>query len=840
MHRDPSVVLLRCLTQRFLFSFSSSFYCRRALSSTPQPPSPLLTLSPAVTAALQARKAVVALESTIITHGMPYPTNLQTARDVEALVVAGGAIPATIAILDGRLCVGLTPAQLEALAKEGPARAIKCSLRDLPWALASNAWGATTVASTLHIAKLANISVFVTGGVGGVHRGAEQTMDVSADLLELGRVPGMAVVCAGVKSILDISKTLEVLETQGVPVISYQTDAFPAFFTPDSGLRAPARVDSPGEVARMLQASIDARLRSSILVAVPNPVPAASAATQAAIEEALREAEVRGLAGKEVTPFLLQRVNEATGGASLKANIELIKNNARVGTAIAVALAEEKEEERRMEGGLMGKGQARGQGASGEWEVSYSSSASSLPASASASRSSPSPSQASPPPPAVVVVGGAVLDLVGSPKPASNDDHNDVKQQVQRLERGTSSPGIIRQKEGGVARNVAEGLTRLGVSTALVSTVAQDPAGAALVASLRALGPLLHLDCSNGNNEVELFYQAPHPAHRTASCLVALDEAGDLVAAVADMDIFTDCLTPQRVVAGLDAAAEAANIAGTSSTGERSSSCHSPSLALVVSDGNLAVPAFRALATACASRGLPLLFEPTSASKALLPLQARVLHLVSLMTPNLRELDVLAKALREEGGGRETGSHHEVVELEEHLIKALRDGSGGVSAEEEVMQLLRPNIDRVLVGMTDGVGVGAADGFQRKSNVEGWKGEKHLLVTLGKHGLVWASVSAAPNANKATKTRRDINIKYLPIPGGQAVEAMADCTGAGDTLVAGIVAALVRAVERGMEGALEMGLAAAIQSVQVNEAVPKHLTWEGLQATVARGRGKEF
>eukprot|EP00624_Nannochloropsis_granulata_P004293 evm.model.NODE_31514_length_16249_cov_62.452766.3 len=765
---------------------------------------------------------------------MPYPTNCQTARDVEALVVAGGATPATIAILDGRLCVGLTPAQLEALAKEGPARAIKCSLRDLPWALATKAWGATTVASTLHVANLANIRVFVTGGVGGVHRGAEQTMDVSADLLELGRVPGMAVVCAGVKSILDISKTLEVLETQGVPVVSYQTDAFPAFFTPDSGLRAPARVDSPKEVAQMLQASVDARLPSSILVAVPNPVPAASAATQAAIEEALLEAEVRGLAGKEVTPFLLQRVNEATGGASLKANIELIKNNARVGTAIAVALAEEEEEERRMQGGLVGKGGGGGQGASGEWGVSYSSSASSLPPVASASRSSQCPSQASTPPPQVLVVGGAVLDLVGSPKPASHDDQNNIMQRIQRLERGTSSPGIIRQKEGGVARNVAEGLTRLGVSTALVSAVAQDPAGAALLASLRALGPLLHLDGNNSDGKGELFYQAPYPAHRTASCLVALDGAGDLVAAVADMDIFTDCLTPQRVLAGLDTAAQAA----VAFTGEKSSAFPSSSLAVVVSDGNLAVPAFQALATACASRGLPLLFEPTSASKALLPIQARVLHHISIMTPNLGELGVLAEALRE--GGRKEGSHLEVVEeLEGHLVEALRGGRGEGPADEEVVRLLRSDVERVLVGMTGGAGEGAADDVQSKSYVKGWKGEKHLLVTLGKHGLVWASVSAASNSDKTPKKRRDISIRYLPIPGGQAVETMADCTGAGDTLVAGMVAALVRAVEGGMEGALEVGLAAARESVQVNEAVPKHLTWEGLQAAVAGDREKE-
>ena len=722
---------------------------RRALASSHPlpPPPPICTLSPAVAAALAARQPVVALESTIITHGMPFPANLTTAQDVEALVRAGGATPATIAVMDGRLCVGLTAAQLEALARQGRKRAIKCSRRDLAWALATRTWGATTVAATMHVAHLAGIRVFVTGGIGGVHRGAEQTMDVSADLLELGRVPGMAVVCAGVKSILDIAKTLEVLETQGVPVVSYGTDAFPAFFTPDSGLRAPARVDSPPEVAALLQAAVAARLPSSVLVAVPNPSPVGAQVIQGAIDAALAEAEAQQLAGKDVTPFLLKRVNEVTGGSSLQANIELIKNNAKVGTAIAVALAAAEP-----------LGRPAATAAGGAHSTSFSSSSSSSP----------------PPPPKVLVVGGAVLDTVGRPSPAHP-----------RLEPGSSTPGIVQQKEGGVGRNVAEGLTRLGVPTALVSAVAHDAAGTTLLGSLRALGPLLHL---------EGLSQAPAPAYRTATCLVALDGRGDLVTAVADMDIFAACLTPERVASAVSS---------------------SEALAMVVCDGNLSPAAFQALAKTCNTRHLPLLFEPTSVAKAALPLEAQALQWVDLMKPNLKELGRLAAVL--DGKAKEEDAH---VELEQHLLEAVRAEGTGNLAEKEMLRVLRPALERVLVAMT------------APGSSAGWRGEKHLLVTLGKHGLVWAAapcgfVVGEEGTSGSRGKALHIQAKYVPVHGLTPVEAMADCTGAGDTLVAGVVAALVRG-ESSMERALGVGLAAARESVQVAEAVPKGLSWEKL------------
>lgn len=816
-----------------------------------------LRLCSAVQAALAAHKPVVALESTIITHGMPYPTNLQTAREVEKIVSAGGATPATIAVMDGHCCVGLSPSQLEALAREGPERAIKCSRRDLSWALMTRSWGATTVASTLHIAHLAGIRVFVTGGVGGVHRGAEETLDISADLMELGRVPNMAVVCAGVKSILDIEKTLEVLETQGVPVVGYRTDTFPAFFTPDSGLGAPCRVDSPEEVAGMLEASLSARLPGSILVAVPNPAPAEASATQGAIEEALHAAETMGLRGQAVTPFLLERVNKATGGGSLRANIELVKNNARVGTEIAVAIAAQEE------GGMSRNGGGRGIGAmegreGGRKAAGMAEQRQSLPSTQASKPTASPPSRAPSFPPRVLVVGGAVMDVVGSPGSdygaswtgGSEKHPRSLDARLERLEPGSSTPGRVRQKEGGVARNVAEGLARLGVPTAFLSVVAQDPAGAALASSLRALAPPLLLEC--GHEDV-LLYQAPGPGHRTASCLVALDGGGELVAAVADMAIFRDYLTPERVVAGLETAAALAE-AQKGGEMEPPAGAHQASLGphaaplLVVSDGNLSIAAFKALAHACASRGLPLLFEPTSVSKACLPLQAGALHITSLITPNLKELGRLAHSIRE--GRREGATEGDMAweRLEQDVVAVFGKRSSGERVEREVVTRLQADVEVVLGAMADEGerSVGREKEGENSSASPGWMGEKHVLVTMGPRGLVWASCrredegeaaqEGGPGGRRGAKAKRGaIEMRYFAVPGATPVERMVNCTGAGDTFVAGLVAALVRGSERGMGGAVAVGLAAARESVQVEEAVPRHMTWEGLTARVGAG-----
>lgn len=296
---------------------------------------PLLDIHPEVAAALAERRPVVALESTIISHGMPWPQNAETALAVEAEVRAHGAVPATIAIIDGRLKAGLAQDQIELLGRSGHEVA-KVSRRDMAALVARGGTGATTVAATMIVAALAGIRLFATGGIGGVHRGAETSFDISADLQELARTP-VAVVCAGAKSILDLGLTLEYLETHGVPVIGYRTDRLPAFFSRDSDFGVDRRLDDPAEIARLLHAQWTLGFAAGVVVA--NPIPAAHALPRdtidRAIAQALADAAAQGIGGKAATPFLLAKVNELTGGVSLAANIQLVLNNARLAAAIA-------------------------------------------------------------------------------------------------------------------------------------------------------------------------------------------------------------------------------------------------------------------------------------------------------------------------------------------------------------------------------------------------------------------------------------------------------------------------------------------------------------------------
>jgi pseudouridine-5'-phosphate glycosidase len=302
----------------------------------------LISPAPEVAQALAGGRPVVALESTIISHGMPYPENLRTARAVEQVVRDHGAVPATIALVGGRVCAGLDDAALELLARPvdgGPAVA-KASRRDLAALVAARATAGTTVAATMHLAHRAGIGVFATGGIGGVHRGAETSFDVSADLIELGTTP-VTVVCAGAKSILDLPKTLEVLETHGVPVIGVGTDEFPAFFSRSSGLPVGHRVESAAHLAALVRAHRALGLTGGILVAHPIPAGDALEAAEigAVVDRALRDADAAKITGKDVTPFLLARVNELSGGRSLAANVALIRANAAFAADLAVALA---------------------------------------------------------------------------------------------------------------------------------------------------------------------------------------------------------------------------------------------------------------------------------------------------------------------------------------------------------------------------------------------------------------------------------------------------------------------------------------------------------------------
>ena len=299
-----------------------------------------MDISEEIQDSIKEKGPVVALESTIISHGMPFPQNLETALEVESIIRKEGAIPATIAVVEGRIKIGLSNLELEQFAQG--TKTVKVSSRDLPLALSQKQDGGTTVAATMICARMAGISIFVTGGIGGVHRGSEKTMDISGDLMELSRT-NVAVVCAGIKSILDIPRTLEYLETQGVPVIGYRTDEFPAFYTTTSGYSVQSRINTAEEIARCMKVKWELGLEGGMVIA--NPVLREDAMDEEVIEEAitksLKEASEKGIDGKAVTPFLLERISQLTDGESLKTNIALVCNNALLGARIASAYGHE-------------------------------------------------------------------------------------------------------------------------------------------------------------------------------------------------------------------------------------------------------------------------------------------------------------------------------------------------------------------------------------------------------------------------------------------------------------------------------------------------------------------
>ncbi|KAH8374353.1 hypothetical protein KR200_007885 [Drosophila serrata] len=389
-----------------------------------------IVLHPEVRQALQLHKPVVALESTIITHGMPMPENVTTALAVEEQVRCHGAVPATIGILDGRIKVGLTREELTTLAEKPRDQVIKCSRRDLPFVVARKQSGGTTVAATMIIAHRVGIKVFATGGIGGVHRDGQESLDVSADLTELGRTP-VAVVCSGVKSILDIPRTLEYLETQGVCVASYMSSGgiFPDFYTRDSGCTVPYDLGSAQEAAKLLQSWQELQMQSGVLIGVPIPEEFAAdkAKIEAAIQEATAQAKAQGVSGKEVTPFLLAAIAKITRGSSLKSNIALIKNNAKVAAQIAASLS----------------------------EISSRSGA------ASASGIGKKP----------LVVGASILDLSFT----VDDQKRDVKLD------GATYSAVAKQAAGGVGRNIAEGIYKLYGDVNLISAVGNDQMGHTLL-----------------------------------------------------------------------------------------------------------------------------------------------------------------------------------------------------------------------------------------------------------------------------------------------------------------------------------------------------------------------
>ncbi|KAJ1886892.1 hypothetical protein LPJ66_009400 [Kickxella alabastrina] len=555
--------------------------------------SPYIRLSPRVKEALDNGEPVVALESTIISHGMPYPQNVETARLVEGIIAKHGSTPATIALIDGKINVGLGEEELERLGKSGKL-AIKTSRRDMAAVLSQRRLGATTVSGTMIAAHMAGIPIFATGGIGGVHRGAELTMDISADLTELGRTP-VAVVCAGAKSILDLPKTLEYLETQGVPVVAYGDAAeFPAFFSPRSGLSAPWNLQTAKEVASLIRVNMDIGLQTGQVIAVPIPSEYAGASSEieGAIETALCEAEQQGIKGKESTPFLLKRVVELTGGASLTANIALVKNNARVASQIAKSLA-----------GMKSSGLRHSR----------------LYTTVACRNASPSPqTQGSNKQDRVkvvhserplLVVGGAAIDV-------TSQVDSDIESPASQT---TSYPGAVVTSIGGVGQNIARAAHFMGADTVLISAIGHDIYGDTIKAALEEIG----MDTA--------FLQYPGESARTAVYNALHAQNGDLIVAVADMDI-NGMVSAQQI--------------------QEAFVKLSPGV--VGLDGNISALAISTAVTMAAHMDCCVVFEPTSVPKCTSMLSALsfvkrsetfadVGHLVHIITPNRLELERMAE-----------------------------------------------------------------------------------------------------------------------------------------------------------------------------------------------------
>lgn len=557
-----------------------------------------IDVHPEVEDALAAGKPVVALESTIITHGMPYPTSLQMAQSVERIVRSTGSIPATIAVIGGRIKIGLHPAELERLADQhSTPTAVKLSRRDIATAIALKKDGGTTCCSTLIFAALAGIKVFATGGLGGVHRGGENTMDVSADLHELTRCP-VGLVSAGVKSILDIRRTLEYLETLGVPVVSYaETNDFPAFYSGRSGLESPWRVNDPRTAAHILHTHWQLGMSNGALFAVPIPAEyeAVGSALQEAVEQAVRESEEQNISnlGKAVTPWLLNRVGELTQGKSLASNVALIENTALVGGQIAVEYA-------KLAGDRYDQDQCYPMpGIREKPDELHSASDVTSSGTTDDLKGQPLPNAS------LIVVGCAAVDITSQPLMDSDLGHQ------------STSPGKVSISLGGVGRNIAEAAHRVLSSYGseflatilLVSPVGNDSFGRLLSEETRMLG-------------MRTDGLVPVHGGRSPVCSLLLERSGGLRAGVADMDLVRDMdghMTREFILA------------------------HKPKLLTV--DGNLSPDTLKVVVSECLRNGVDVFFEPTSVVKSASILPAIADNLdqlawapIAFVSPNLLEL----------------------------------------------------------------------------------------------------------------------------------------------------------------------------------------------------------
>nr|XP_026485162.1 pseudouridine-metabolizing bifunctional protein C1861.05 [Vanessa tameamea] len=580
------------------------------------------------------RKPIVALESTIITHGMPYPKNLETALEVEDIIRRQGATPATIAILQGQLTIGLTRDQLQYLAKAKGV--IKASRRDLAPVMAARQDGATTVAGTIIAAELADIPIFVTGGIGGVHREGENTMDVSADLTELGRSK-MLVVCSGVKSILDIGRTLEYLETQGVTVCSFGESAeFPAFYTTRSGYHAPHRVSDASQAARILQSAYRLQLSSGIVIAVPVPEEYAMDGNviETVIKNALLEANNQGIRGKEVTPFLLAAVSAATGGVSLDANVALIKNNAKVGADVAFQFQKLRNADN-LENALnigVSKSTAKCMtNSSRQFHTTCrdkgSESVENLIRDDSAGD--------------VLIIGGANVDRT----------YRVTEDQVQ-LD-GSTHACRTEQCAGGVARNMAEALWRLRDGRARLLTVIGDDAEGQYI---QDIAPGLLLDGCIITNA------------RTAIYAAMFDKKGECIMGLGDMDIHNHVT--------IDLINKHINVL--------------KNAPLVVLDGNLPATTMDYVLKLCTEYKKPVFFEPTDRRKAVKALSNN--HRVKYASPNIMELRAMADFLKPKNNITKSNDLEEIINLSKIVLEfvdllLVTRGSAGVVTIKSVNEI---------------------------------------------------------------------------------------------------------------------------------------------------------
>jgi pseudouridine-5'-phosphate glycosidase/pseudouridine kinase len=773
--------------------FGSKF-CRRDRAILSKYRKPLSTaaihISDEVKEAILSGKPVVALESTIISHGMPYPRNLEVARLVEQTIRDYGAIPATIAIIGGIPKVGLGENDLLLLASNQHSKSVmKASTKDLAYVYATKANASTTVASTMRLASLAGIDVFATGGIGGVHRGAESSFDISADLTELSRTP-VTVICAGVKSILDIPKTLEVLETNSVPVVSYGCDEFPAFYTNDSGIKT-LKVQGAKEVAAMIFFSKRLYLSSGMVVGVPNPDPASSEKINYAIKFALNSSQNEGIKGPEITPYILAKIEQLTGGISLDSNVSLIVNNAKIAAQVAVeyrklvsegleastssllssasAGSSDAVEQHSDHGDHFIANTTTGTGitmdatngtASGDAAVTVHTDAEHTKDTKTRISSVQEVTEGD----TVLVVGGALIDIVG--------------RIANPTRMGTSNPGTMHTSYGGVGYNIASVLSSLGARVTLCTAIGDDIGGQSLLQSTRQAG----MDTRHVRvvpSAVEDGFGQP-PLH-TATYNAIHDSSGELSVACADTRIFSR-LDPHYIKSLVESVEKSA---------------------IVAVDGNIHPESLEVLVNICKHFSVPVLFEPTSDHKCLMPFHANVLSKIDIIKPNISELVrmtsyCLQNSLINSGRAQVANTLANVVA---GRVDAAQGGSNPQLDEVDVRVLTRALYQQMLSSDSDNSR--AVPGSPPRA-VSG----KHIIVSMGARGLIWCGprhiiCGAGHIAGRSALDGNDDLLQNVVVDedSNSAMCSMAvvpidsslikHTNGAGDSFVAGVLAEIL-------------------------------------------------